>query len=131
MVTSLTAGGIGLLLAGIVVICIWKDHGKKFPAWLALVAGAFGSFTVLGWLGGLATYSIVGVAITTVVLILGGLIFWLEAVKNKKWHKHRTPIIGFAVGVALTATFGGVQHVVQHSTTQVTTFVSHTTNAGR
>lgn len=128
MITNLTAGGIGLLLAGIVGICIWKKHGKKFPAWLALLAGMFASVTVIGWLGGLATISIVGVAVTTVVLILGGLVFWLEAVKAKGHHPYRTPIIGFAVGVALTATFGGVQHVVQHSTVQVTTYMSRATN---
>jgi hypothetical protein len=127
MFASLGAAGIGLILGGIVIICIWKDHGKKAPAWLALVAGMFLSLTVVGWLGGLAAMSILGVAITTVVLIFGGLVFWLEAVKNKKWHKYRTPVIGFAVGVALTASFGGVQHAVQQGTVNLTSVITHAT----
>jgi len=131
MITSLGAGGIGLLLAGIVGICMWKNHGKKLPAWLALVAGMFGSVTVIGWLGGLADISIVGVAITTVVLILGGLVFWIEAVKAKGHHKYRTPIVGFLVGVALTASFGGVQHAVQQGTVHLTSVITRTTNSGR
>jgi hypothetical protein len=131
MITTLGAGGIGLLLAGIVAICIWKNHGKRSPAWLALLAGMFGSGTVLSWLGGLVDISVVGIALTTVVLVLGGFLFWIEAVKGKKPHQWRTPIIGFAVGIALTATFGGVQHAVNQGTVHLTSVISRTPNAGR
>jgi len=127
MFASLTAGGIGLILAGIVAICIWKGHGKKLPAWLALFAGLFGSYTVLGWLGGIAADTVAGIAITTVVVILGGFLFWLEAVKDKGHHKWRTPIIAFAVGVALMAGNGGIQHAVQQGTVHLTSVVQHST----
>lgn len=130
MIASLGAGGIGLLLTGIVVILIWKGHGKRPPGKLALLAGLFASGTVLSWLGGLVAYSIVGVAVTTVVLALGGVVFWIEVVKDHKPHKWRTPIVAFLVGVALTASFGGVQQAVQQGTVHLTSVISRT-NAGR
>lgn len=123
MTASLTAGGIGLLLAGVVVVLIWKKHGKKPPGKLAFLAGLFASGTVLGWLGGWAFSTVAGTAITLIVLVIGGAIFWLEAVKGNGHHWHRTPAIAFAVGVALTATFGGVHSMVEHSSTQVTSFI--------
>lgn len=125
-----TSAGIAVILASVVGVCLWKKKGKKSVAWLALLAGLFGSYTVLGWIAGLATASILGVGILTLILIVGGLIFWHEAVKLTGHHQYRTPIVGFAVGVALTATFGGVQHMVQNSTVQVTSFIHHT-SAGR
>jgi hypothetical protein len=131
MIASLTAGGIGLLLAGIVAILIWKDHGKRPPGRLALLAGMFSSGTVLSWLGGLVAYSIVGVAVTTVVLVLGGIVFYIEVIKNHKPHKWRTPLVAFAVGIALTASFGGVQHAVNQGTVHLTSVISRTTNGGR
>ena len=86
--------------------------------------------TVLGWLGGLVDISIVGIAITAVVLVLGGYLFWIEAVKKHKPHQWRTPIVGFAVGIALTATFGGVQHAVNQGTVHLTSVISRTPTPG-
>jgi hypothetical protein len=127
MIASLGAGGFGLLLAGIAAIKIWKGHGKRPPGILALLAGMFASGTVLVWLGGLVAYSIAGVAVTTVVLVLGGFLFWIEGVRGTKPHKWRTPALGFIVGIALTASFGGVQHAVQQSTVNMTSYISHHT----
>lgn len=128
MVGTLTSGAIGLLLAGICAIKIWKKHDTaKPPGWLALLAGAFASATVLGWLGGLVTYSIAGVGILLFVLVLGGYLFHIEVIKKHKPHPWRTPLVAFAVGIALTATFGGVQHMVNQGTIHVTSVVQHTT----
>ena len=119
-----TSAGIAVILASLVAVCLWKKKGRKSVAWMALFAGLFGSYTVLGWIGTLATASILGVGILTLVLFVGGFIFFHEAVKNNGHHQYRTPFIGFAVGVALTASFGGVQHMVQHGTTQLTSIVN-------
>jgi peptidoglycan/LPS O-acetylase OafA/YrhL len=127
MGATLTAGGVGLTLAAVAGICIWKKHAEKFAAWMALVAGLFASFTVISWLGSMAAMTVAGMAVTTVVVILGGLVFWLEVIKKKAPHRFRTPVVAFALGVALTATFGGVQNAVQHSTVQVTTFIHGST----
>jgi hypothetical protein len=127
MIWNAGAGGIGLLLVGLAGVLIWKDHAPKARAWLALVGGAFAAGTIVSWLGGMAYASIAGASIFLVILVVGGLVFWLEAIKGKKPHKVRTPVIGLAVGVALTASFGGVQHVVQQSTVNLTSVVSHHT----
>lgn len=130
MVGTLTSGAIGLLLAGICALKIWKKHNpKKPPGWLALFAGAFASATVLGWLGGLVDYSIAGVGILLFVLVLGGFLFWIEVIKKHEPHLWRTPLTAFAVGIALTASFGGVQHAVQNGTTHLTSVIQH--NTGR
>jgi uncharacterized membrane protein YfcA len=130
MVGTLTSGAIGLLLAGICALKIWKKHNvQKPPGWLALLAGAFASATVLGWLGGLVDYSIAGVGILLFVLVLGGFLFWIEVIKKHHPHPWRTPLVAFAVGIALTATFGGVQHAVNNGTTHLTSVIQH--NTGR
>ena len=123
-----TSAGVAVILASLAGVLLWKKKAKKSVAWLALFAGLFGSYTVVGWLGAFATSRILGVGILTLIVIVGGVIFWHEAVKLNGHHQYRTPVIGFAVGVALTASFGGVQHAVQHGTTQLTSFVNqHTT----
>jgi uncharacterized membrane protein YfcA len=128
MVGTLTSGAIGLLLAGICAVKIWKKHETaKPPGWLALLAGAFASATVLGWLGGLVDYSIAGVGILLFVLVIGGYLFYIEVMKKHKPHPWRTPLTAFVVGIALTATFGGVQHVVNHGTVNLTSVIQHST----
>ena len=128
MIGTLTTGAIGLLLAGICAVKIWKGHNaKKPPGWIALLAGAFASATVLGWLGGLVDYSIAGVGILLFVLVIGGYLFYIEVVRKHKPHHWRTPLTAFAVGIALTATFGGVQHAVNQGTVHVTSVISRTT----
>jgi drug/metabolite transporter (DMT)-like permease len=130
MVGTLTSGAIGLLLAGICALKIWKKHNTgKPPGWLALLAGAFASATVLGWLGGLIDYSIAGVGILLFVLVLGGFLFYIEVIKKHHPHPWRTPLVAFAVGIALTASFGGVQHAVNNGTTHLTSVIQH--NTGR
>lgn len=120
-----TSAGIAVILAALTGICLWKlNKDRKSVAWLALFAGLFGSYTVLGWIGTLATGSIFGVGILTLIIIVGGFIFWHEAVKGNGYHRYRSPFVGFAVGVALTASFGGVQHMVQHGTVQLTSVIN-------
>lgn len=123
------AAGVAVILAGILAIMIWKGVGKKSVHWLALFTGLTGSYIVVGYLGSLATYKVYGTGVVTLVIIFGGLLFWLEVVKGKKPHKHRTPLTALALGVALMAGNGGVQHVVQHATTNGTRVVSHVSNS--
>ena len=124
---SLGAGGIGLLLAGIVLVDIWKDHGKNPPAKLALLAGMLMSGTLIGVLGSLVTgYAIFGAPVLAVVVVVGGRVFWIEGIKHSKPHRWRTPAVGFLVGAALTASFAGVQHAVDQGTVSVTSIISHT-----
>jgi uncharacterized membrane protein YfcA len=131
MPETLTSGAIGLLLVGVCAVKIWKKHNvQKPPGWIALLAGAFASATVLGWLGGLVDYSIAGAGILLFVLIIGGYLFHIEVIKKHKPHPWRTPLVAFAVGIALTATFGGVQHAVNQGTVRVTSVV-HRTTGGR
>jgi len=123
------AAGAAVILAGILAIQLWKGVGKKSPHWIALFTGLAGSYIVVGWLGSLATYQVYGVGIIALVIIFGSFLFYLEVVKNKKPHKIRTPITAFVLGVALMAGNGGVQHVVQHATTNGTNVVSHISNS--
>jgi hypothetical protein len=124
-------GGFGLILAVIVGILIWKKHGKKSPAWLALFAGLFSAVAVVGWLGNMAIASFYGVGIMTAVLILGAVMFWIEVVKGKTPHIWRTPVFAFALGIALAATFGGIQHAVNNTTVHLTSVISkHTGSNG-
>lgn len=122
------AAGAAVILTGILVIMLWKKAGKKAPAWIALAAGLCGSYIVVGYLGSLAAYTVYGVGVTALVVIFGGMIFWFEAVKGKKPHHVRTPVVAFALGVALMAGSSGVQHVVQHATTSVTDVVNQGTS---
>lgn len=119
------AAGAAVILGTILAITLWKGAGKRFPAWLALATGLTGSYIVIGWLGSIAALNIYGVGIITLAIIACGLIFWHEAVKGKKAHKIRTPVIGFILGVALMAGTGGVHTVVQHGTSNLTSVVQH------
>lgn len=119
------AAGVAVIFATILAITLWKGSGKRWPAWLALATGLTGSYIVLGWLGSLATLSIYGVGIITLAVIGCGLTFWHEAVKGKKAHKIRTPVIGFVLGVALMAGTGGVHNIVQHGTANLTSVIKH------
>jgi cytochrome b subunit of formate dehydrogenase len=127
---QLTSAGIGIVLLIITGVLIWKEHGEKARAWTALIGGAFASTAILGWLGGVAAMTVGGAAVVTVAAVVAPLVFWLEVVRKKKPHKWRTPIVGLVAGAALVATFGGVQHAVDHSTVQVTTFLHKTTGRG-
>jgi len=119
------AAGAAVILIGILAIMLWKKVGKKSPAWVALAAGLCGSYLVIGYLGSLAGYALAGVGITALIIILGGFVFYLEAIRGHRPHHIRTPLTGFILGVALMAGSGGVQNVVQHATTQVTNVVNH------
>lgn len=124
---DLTAGGIGLVLAAITAVAIWKAHrkGKRGHGWLALLAGLFSSGTVVGIMSVFVPPStmVAGAGIFTVILAVGGFIFWHETVKGNDPHHIRTPVVGFLVGVALSAVFGGVHSAVGSTTTQVTSYV--------
>jgi hypothetical protein len=119
------AAGAAVILLGILAIMLWKGVGKKSPAWIALAAGLCGSYIVVGYLGGLSGYSLAGVGITALIVILGGFVFWLEAVRGHKPHHIRTPVTAFILGVALMSGSSAVQGAVSHATTSVTNVVNH------
>lgn len=127
MALNLTAGGIGLLLAAAVITLIWKSkrQGKRSHGWLALFAGLFASYVVMSWLASFALTTVAGVSIFAFIIVVCGILFWHECVKNKDPHHIRTPVAAFALGVALVATFGGVRTFVGNATTQVTSVVHH------
>lgn len=124
-----------MILAAIAGVRMWKDHGSKTPAkmpsWLALIAGMCGAATINGLFGGVASSSILGVGVVTLVAFAGGLLFWLEAVKNAGHHRIRTPVVGLLVGAALVTQFTGLQHIVEKGPANLTSIVSYQPGARR
>ena len=121
-----TSAGAGVFLALIGGILWWKGKAPRAVAWLALGTGMCEAPLLLSFTGSLAGYSILGVGIVTVLVVGGGLVFWLEAVKRHGHHYIRTPLVGLIVGAALVSAGGTLGHFGHSVQTQVTNVVTNT-----
>jgi hypothetical protein len=102
-----------VILAIIAATLHWKKRAPRFVAWLLAFAGLGLAATIMKYVGGFTKFSVLGVGILTVTLIVCGIAFWEEAVKRNGLHRVRTPIVALLLGVSL-ATAGGTIGSLAH-----------------
>lgn len=90
-----------VILAAIAGTLHWKHRVPRFVAWLLVFVGVGAATVITSALGGFSGINIYGVGVFTIVAIVGGIVFWEEAVKRNGLHRVRTPIVAVAFGVAL------------------------------
>lgn len=95
-----------VILAAIAGALHWKHRVPRFVAWLLLFVGVGAATVITNALGGFSGISIYGVGAFTILAIVGGIVFWEEAVKRNGLHRVRTPIVALAFGVALMGVGG-------------------------
>jgi hypothetical protein len=113
-----TAAGVGVVLALVVAVLIWKKTWRKTAAVLAVFAGLCLSAMVVQYAGPLTAFSVGGVGVVTAGLIIGVLV-WLHELRGHGHHVMRTPIIGFTVGVLAMMAGGAIGQFAHHTQTSV------------
>lgn len=129
---SLGALGVGVLLALVAFILIRHNakHGMKAyrtASILALLSGLCLSGSIVGYLGSITSMSIGGVGVVLAVVVVGGLDF---IIMMRGWGHHPmwTPIIGFAVGIAVALAPGAIGAIGHHAQTGVVNTVDKGTH---
>lgn len=110
--------GVGVVLAAVAGVLIWKQTMRKLAAILALLAGLCLSAWIVRYAGTLTGYSIGGVGIVTALLIILAIIF-VHELRGYGSHVWRTPVVGFVLGV-LVMTAGGSVGQIGHNAQQAT-----------
>jgi hypothetical protein len=123
------ASAVGVFLAVILAIQLWKKSSSRFTPVLATAVGLCCSALIIGWLGTIAEATIFGAGIIGLADLAGALVLWHEVVKKRGFHKMRTPMIALAWGIALAASGGAVGNAAHQTQTTITRSTDNVTNA--
>jgi hypothetical protein len=124
--------GVAVILAAIAGALHWKVRTPRLVAWLALLAGIGAASVLAGYLSAVTSLRFYGVGIFTLVALIGGIVFWEEAVKQNGQHRVRTPVVAVVLGVALAFLGGNLGAAVRSAGSGVGNTISHsvTTSTG-
>ena len=122
-----------VILAAIAGTLHWKHRVPRIVNWLLLFVGVGAATVITQFFGGFSGISIYGVGVFTLMAIIGGILFWEEAVKRNGLHRVRTPIVAIAFGVALMGVGGtvgqGLHDAVQTGGTNINKAVTDSINS--
>jgi hypothetical protein len=122
----MTLGAAAVLLA-IAVPLLWHRKAPRLTAWLLLFSGLGLATVVIGLIGGIGSWSVLGIGVALPLTVALAVMFYLEVIKKSKLHRVRTPIVAFALGVLLVGLGGNVGGAISHTVQQIGNRVGQTT----